>query len=245
VVKTYGGFPFIKVVKVPRKPSPLSVVLAAEQLPAHLARSIIEERLRTAILDGSLPTGTAVRQQELATLFGVSRMPVREALRQLEAQGLLAVEQHKGAVVAPLITWDATETYELRILLESEALRQSVPQLTEADFGEAERLIERMEVETDYSIMGQLNKDFHLALYAKARNRRLMTLVSTGLDEEERFLRFNLKAMGLGKVSQDDHRGMLAAARSGDVNLAIQRLTQHLERGIAAITHYLENKAQQ
>lgn len=227
---------------MPRKPSPLSVVLAAEQLPAHLARSIIEERLRAAILDGSLPTGTAVRQQELATLFGVSRMPVREALRQLEAQGLLAVEQHKGAVVAPLITWDATETYELRIVLESEALRQSAPTLTEADFTEIERLINCMEAETDYSVMGELNKQFHLALYSKAHNRRLMTLVSVGLDEEERFLRFNLKDMGLGKVTQDDHRELLKAVRSGDVDQAVQLLTQHLERGIAAITQYMQNK---
>lgn len=230
---------------MPRKLSPLSAVLAPEQLPAHLARSLIEERLRNAILDGSLPTGTAVRQQELATLFGVSRMPVREALRQLEAQGLLAVEQHKGAVVAPLITWDATETYELRILLESEALRQSVTGLTETDFTTIEQIIERMEAETDYAQMGALNKEFHLALYAKASNRRLMTLVSVGLDEEERFLRFNLKDMGLGKVSQDDHRELLAAARAHQVELAVQMLTQHLERGIAAITQFLEKKQQQ
>ena len=99
----------------------LSSILDIEQVPAHLARSVIEERLRNAILDGRLPCGLALRQQELATLFGVSRMPVREALRQLEAQGLLQVVQHKGAVVAPLITGDAAETYALRILLESEA----------------------------------------------------------------------------------------------------------------------------
>jgi DNA-binding GntR family transcriptional regulator len=229
---------------VPRKPSPLSVVLSAEQLPPHLARSIIEERLRNAILDGTLPTGTAVRQQELATLFGVSRMPVREALRQLEAQGLLAVEQHKGAVVAPLITWDAPETYELRILLESEALRQSVPHLTEAELTEADQVIERMELETDYSAMGELNKQLHMALYSKAHNRRLMTLVKIGLEEEERFLRFNLKAMGLGKVSQDDHRQLVAAARQGEVDLAVQLLTAHLQRGIEVITNYLKTASQ-
>ena len=85
----------------------LSNVLASEQLLPHQARGVIEERLRSAILDGRLPPGTAVRQQELASLFGVSRMPVREALRQLEAQSLLKVEMHKGAVVAPLIGEDA------------------------------------------------------------------------------------------------------------------------------------------
>jgi DNA-binding FadR family transcriptional regulator len=75
----------------------LSSVLNSEQLLPHLARGVIEERVRSAILEGRLPPGTAIRQQELATLYGVSRMPVREALRQLEAQSLLNVELHKGA----------------------------------------------------------------------------------------------------------------------------------------------------
>ena len=97
----------------------LRETLGDEQPPAHQARAIIEEKLRSAILDGRLPAGIALRQQELATLFGVSRMPVREALRQLEAQSLLRVETHKGAVVAPLINEDATDAYALRILLES------------------------------------------------------------------------------------------------------------------------------
>ena len=96
------------------------------------------ETLRNAILDGRLPCGLALRQQELATLFGVSRMPVREALRQLEAQELLHVVHHKGAVVAPLIVDNSIEAYDLRILLETEALRLSVPLLEERDFQQIE-----------------------------------------------------------------------------------------------------------
>ena len=115
----------------------LSSILGNEQVPAHLARSVIEERLRSAILDGRLAPGMAIRQQELATLFGVSRMPVREALRQLEAQELLTVVAHKGAVVAPLIGEDAVEAYELRTMLESEALRQSIPLLGPEDIAQA------------------------------------------------------------------------------------------------------------
>ena len=118
-----------------QKPKPLHSIKVEGPIPAHLARSVIEETLRSAILDGRLPCGTALRQQDLADLFGVSRMPVREALRQLEAQELLSVTTHKGAVVAPLIQGDAAETYELRILLESEALRQSIPLLTDAEAG--------------------------------------------------------------------------------------------------------------
>ena len=112
-----------------QKPNPLNSIKVNGPIPAHLARSVIEETLRSAILDGRIPCGTALRQQDLADLFGVSRMPVREALRQLEAQALLNVIAHKGAVVAPLVQGDAVETYALRILLESEALRLSIPLL--------------------------------------------------------------------------------------------------------------------
>ena len=120
------------------KNNPLNSIVVSDPIPAHLARSVIEETLRNAILDGRLPCGTAIRQEALAQLFGVSRMPVREALRQLEAQGLLQVVQYKGAVVAPLIEDDSLETYELRQLLEAQALRLSVPLLSNEDFEEAE-----------------------------------------------------------------------------------------------------------
>lgn len=223
----------------------LREILGDEQLPAHLARAIIEERLRSAILDGRLPAGIALRQQELASLFGVSRMPVREALRQLEAQSLLRVQTHKGAVVAPLISEDATDAYALRILLESEALRQSVPLLTKEDLAIAHRCIEQLEVETDYSRMGTLNRQFHMALYSKASNQRLLKLVEAGLNEEERFLRFNLKFMGLGKLSQHDHRELLENAEAGAVEATVSALVHHLNRGVEAINSYLRSRASQ
>lgn len=153
-----------------QKPKPLHSIKVEGPIPAHLARSVIEETLRSAILDGRLPCGTALRQQDLADLFGVSRMPVREALRQLEAQELLSVTTHKGAVVAPLIQGDAAETYELRILLESEALRQSIPLLTEAEHQLAAGYIDELEAQHDYNEIGRLNRLFHMALYSKAPN---------------------------------------------------------------------------
>jgi DNA-binding GntR family transcriptional regulator len=224
---------------VSEKSTELATILGNEQVSAHLARSMIEEKLRAAIYDGRLPCGMAIRQQELATLFGVSRMPVREALRQLEAQGLLQVTQHKGAVVAPLINHDSAETYALRMLLECEALRLSVPLLEESDFDLAQGCIERLEQTSDYVEISQLNRAFHRALYAHAGNSRLLRLVDEGLIEEERFLRFNLEAMGLRKVAQDDHRQLLQAARQRDVPLAIELLREHLQRGVAAIARYL------
>jgi DNA-binding GntR family transcriptional regulator len=220
----------------------LREVLGDEQPPAHLARAVIEEKLRAAILDGRLPAGVALRQQELATLFGVSRMPVREALRQLEAQSLLRVETHKGAVVAPLINEDATDAYALRILLESEALRQSIPLLTADDIGLARSYIEQLELETDYSKIGTLNRMFHMTLYSRAQNKRLLKLVEDGLNEEERFLRFNLKYMGLGKLSQNDHRELLQMAEAGAVEATVSALAHHLNRGVEAINTYLKSR---
>lgn len=228
-----------------QKPNPLSTIPVSGPIPAHLARSVIEETLRSAILDGRLPCGTALRQQDLADLFGVSRMPVREALRQLEAQSLLHVVAHKGAVVAPLVEGDAAETYALRILLESEALRLSIPLLDDADFAEAARYIDDLETQTDYAEIGRLNRLFHMTLYRKAPNRRLLNLVEGGLWEEERFLRFNLEAMGLGKLSQEDHRDLLRAAQARDIALTVTKLENHLNRGVEVITRYLNSLAPQ
>ena len=222
-----------------QKPTPLNSIKIIGPIPAHLARSVIEETLRNAILDGRLPCGTAMRQQELASLFGVSRMPVREALRQLEAQSLLHVVTHKGAVVAPLIEDNSAETYELRMLLESEALRLSMPLLTETAIAEAGAVIDALEQEKDYTEIGRLNRVFHMTLYSKAPNQRLLKLVEHGLNEEERFLRFNLEAMGLGQTSQEDHRELLNLVALKKTEQSILTLRNHLMRGMEVITTYL------
>ncbi len=220
----------------------LSNVLANEQLPAHLARGVIEERLRSVILDGRLPPGTAVRQQEIADLYGVSRMPVREALRQLEAQGLLKVEMHKGAVVAPLIGEDAVDTYALRVLLETEALRQSIPLLDDNDICSARSFIHQLENETRHAEIGRLNRLFHMALYSKAPNQKLLRLIENELNEEERFLRFHLSSMGLGKLTQDDHNALVDAAAEQNVGEAVKVLEQHLNSASRVIRAYLDKQ---
>ena len=84
-----------------------------------------------------------------------------------------------------------------------------------------------------------------MTLYCKAPNKRLLRLVEDGLNEEERFLRFNLEAMGLGKLSQDDHRAMLQAVQDRDTELSIKLLEQHLNRGVEVITRYLATPAAQ
>jgi len=230
-------------VVVTKKPKPLSTIQVNGPIPAAQARSIIEGALREAILDGRLPCGTALRQQELADLFGVSRMPVREALRQLEAQSLLNVVQHKGAVVAPLITNNAIETYALRAVLESFALRLSVPLLDADDLALAAHYIEQLEAQTDHAEIGKLNRLFHMSLYHKAPNSKLLDLIERELNEEERFLRFHMSSMGLGKLTQDDHRALLEAVSARDIDTAVALLERHLEKACVTIRRYLEQSS--
>ncbi|QXI38373.1 GntR family transcriptional regulator [Pseudomonas xantholysinigenes] len=225
------------------KPKLLSTVLGSEQVPAHLARGVIEERLRSAILDGRLAPGTALRQQELATLFGVSRMPVREALRQLEAQSLLRVVMHKGAVVAPLIGEDAVDTYALRVILETEALRQSIPLLDAEDIAQARGFIRELENETRHAEIGRLNRLLHMAIYSKAHNQKLLRMIEIELNEEERFLRFHLSSMGLGKLTQDDHIALVDAASDKLVDEAVALLEAHLNNAARTIRNYLDRQS--
>ncbi|MGL4975720.1 MAG: GntR family transcriptional regulator, partial [Bosea sp. (in: a-proteobacteria)] len=96
----------------------------------------IAERLRHDILSGVQPAGMQLRQDMLATTFGVSRIPVREALFQLEAEGLVRIEPHKGAVVAGLSAEEVDDVFELRLILEPRLLQSSCAQLTAADFVE-------------------------------------------------------------------------------------------------------------
>lgn len=226
-----------------QKPNPLSTIQVNGPIPAAQARSIIEESLREAILDGRLPCGTALRQQTLADLFGVSRMPVREALRQLEAQSLLNVVQHKGAVVAALINNNAVETYALRAVLEAFALRLSIPLLDASDLALAAQYIEQLEVQTNYAEIGKLNRLFHMSLYHKAPNSKLLDLIERELSEEERFLRFHMSSMGQGKLTQDDHRALLEAVGAKDIDKAIALLEHHLEKASITIRRYLEQQS--
>jgi DNA-binding GntR family transcriptional regulator len=113
--------------------------------------------------------------------------------------------------------------------------------LTNEDFEQAARYIDELETEHDYTEIGRLNRLFHMAMYCKAPNRRLLRLVEDGLNEEERFLRFNLEAMGLGKLSQEDHRALLRAVEDRDVERSVKLLEHHLNRGVEVITNYLNS----
>ena len=193
------------------------------------ASEFVQRALRAAILDGRIPPGTPLRQEALAAAFDVSRMPVREALRQLEAQALLEFTPHKGAVVAEISAQDQADTYLIRRALEPVAFARSIPHLTRDDLDRAEDLIADMDREPDYGRLGELNRRFHMSLYARADSPKLLRLVERQLVEFDRYLRFHLAMLGRDRMSQDDHIAMVRAATDQDIATAIKVLQCHID----------------
>lgn len=223
---------------MPESASPLDKLQPAMALRWRTATEFVEATLKAAILDGRLPGGTPLRQEELAERFGLSRMPVREALRQLEAQALIDVLPHRGAVVTEISTADAADTYAIRRALEPAALRLSIPNLTDEQLCRAGDLITAMDEEQDAGQMGALNRRFHMALYAAAGHPRLLALTEQQLASFDRYLRFHLASQGRAHMAQEDHRAMLDAATACDVSRAVAVLEQHLDTAAETIARF-------
>src|SRR5690606_21343535 len=122
------------------------------------------EALRERILRGDYPEGAPLRQDAIAAEFGVSRIPVREALRQLEAEGLVTINPHQGATVSSLSIEEVRELFELRALIESDLLRRAIPHLTPEDIERAEEILVKYEEafrQGDVSAWGELNWEFN------------------------------------------------------------------------------------
>lgn len=185
--------------------------------------------LREAILGGVLEGGAPLRQEEIADRFGVSRIPVREALRNLEGEGLVSFYPHRGAVVTSLSYDEVEEITEIRVSLETLALRRSLPQLSGEDFGRAEGVLAEIEREEDLpSSWGELNWRFHETLFAPAGRPRLISLIKSQHTAFERYIRFHLSLADYDKP-QREHHELLDLCRRREDAAAEAMLTRHIE----------------
>jgi DNA-binding GntR family transcriptional regulator len=220
----------------------LATVIERTRPRFRTATEFVEAALREAILCGALPGGAPLRQEELAAAFGVSRMPVREALRQLEARALVDFHPHRGAVVAEISAEESADIGTIRAALEPAALRLSLPHLGPADFTLADELIAEMDGEADPGRMGELNRRLHMTLYARAGKPRLLALVEQHLAAADRYLRFQFTALGYQPRSQDEHRALLAACRAGDAAAACGVLVRHVALAGDELTAFLGDR---
>lgn len=191
--------------------------------------------LREAISNGTLAPGSVLRQDELAARFGFSRMPVRDALRQLDAEGLVTVHPTKGAFVARMDAAEIGEIFAIRDLLECEALRLSCPHLQDAKLSEAAVLTERMDAEPDVGRWGALNRAFHMALYSGCDNSRLLGMIDAQHGASDRYVRVLLADLAHQQRSQREHGELLAACQRRDADAAVAVLHEHLREGRARL----------
>ena len=193
----------------------------------------IVEQLRRDILDGTYAAGEQLRQDALAASFQVSRIPVREALFQLEAEGLVLIEPHKGAIVSAFSLEEIDDVFDLRMLLEPRLLAQSAPLLTPQDFAETSKLDAEFKgaiAAQDVAQWGQLNARYHLALYRHAQLPRTLAIVTSLLQTSDRFTRLQMNRAPALSRAETEHRKLLRLCQEGKVAQACDHLVAHIER---------------
>ena len=143
----------------------------------------VTTKLREVILKGEFEDGERLVQEEWANKLGVSRMPIREALKQLEVEGLVRIEPRRGAIVTPISAEDIEEIYQLRALLEGEAVEKSLPNLSKEHIEDLENIYEQMKNidvnEHNVAEFMRLNENFHKILYEGCTWRRIHGLIET------------------------------------------------------------------
>jgi DNA-binding GntR family transcriptional regulator len=210
-------------------------------LPAQL-----EKQLRRDILGGALKAGQVLRQEELAQRFNVSRVPLREALSRLEADGLIDLRPRKGYAVAQLDPQEIVEIFDIRQVLEEHAGRVAALTRTQADVDELEQLIHSMEAldpknKEQRDQWALANYDFHLRLIASGRRKRLTRIAFNLRDVVEPYVNMEVAVTGDVLQATREHREMLEAFRAGDAAGLAALCRSHVagtaERLLAGIRH--------
>lgn len=200
-----------------------------------LSADAVTESLRDLILDGTLASGLQLRQEDLAKRFGVSRIPVREALGRLQAEGLVEHFANRGSVVASRSIEELLETLDIRIALETRALKLALPSLTARDFKAAREIMRRYDESESPRQWTELNLEFHLTLYRPCGRARLVRMIEELVRGINIHLRQHISHTVGRRNPQAEHKDILKACVDGDAELAVKLTEQHIERTKAAL----------
>ena len=187
--------------------------------------------LREGIISGKLPGGMQLKQDEISAALNVSHIPVREALRRLEAQGLVRIHANRGAAVTELTRSELLDMMEVRATLSVMMMRNSAPMLTKADFDALEEIVrqQREAPEEDIVRCEELNYKFHEILTSHAKNSManlLLELVHANID---RYLRVSFYGTPQTReVSINEHEAITLTCREGDFESACNLLRDHI-----------------
>lgn len=193
--------------------------------------SMTVEALRERILRGDYPEGEPLRQDALADDLGVSRIPVREALRQLEAEGLVTFSPHRGAVVSSLSLDEIDELFELRAEIECEILARAIPRMTADQLERATDVLDEFDdalATGEATRWGPLNWHFHAALYAPANRNLTMGVLQKLHQHSDRYFRMQVLLAHGGERANTEHRAIANAVCAKDVESATELMRSHI-----------------
>jgi DNA-binding GntR family transcriptional regulator len=195
-------------------------------------RERVHDHLKQEILASRYPPGCELLEVPLAEELGVSRGPVREALRSLESEGLVKITPRRGAVVTSLTKRDFLEAYQVREALEALGVRLAVPRLAPVDLDALGDRIETMSsraAEGDVDGFFDANAAFHEAFVEASQNRMLIEVYHRLMAQMGPYRRPSARLRGNFERSVAEHREILAAARMRDVETAVAMLRRHVE----------------
>lgn len=216
-----------------------------EQPQSAVASQRVADILAERILSGELKPGSRIKQDELADELRTSRIPVRDALRMLEARGLVTMRANAGARVTELTTRDLVISYEIRERIEPLLLAESIPNLTDTDLADLRRVIAQNEACTDIDEAIALGREFHWISYRRNETPLLAQIVERVWDTTQSYRRAYLKlAMGGGNHTHNiEHQLMFDAIASGDVEVAQAVLVMHIRRTRQGLTRHAHRLA--
>lgn len=204
--------------------------------------SAAAEEIRNRILSGSYPPGFQLRQDGLAGDLGMSRIPIREALVQLESEGLLRILPHRGAIVVQLTAEEIEELFNMRLLLEPFLFKRSAPLLTKEDFKVLHHIQTRYAKsidKLDIDVWNELNTEFHLTLYRHARSPRVVLTVHNLLVECDRHTRIQLSTIrGDRERAVAEHAELLRLCEQGAFEEGASLMhahINHIRAGLVAL----------
>jgi DNA-binding GntR family transcriptional regulator len=216
----------------------LAEIAAGARADSSTVQELVLVSLRRAILRGTLEPGARLRQETLAATFGTSRIPVREALRALEYEGLVTSEPHRGFTVASLDPDDLDEVYELRALLEVHALGLVIPLLTDEDLAELKSMFEELRAASAADEQLATRERLYYRLYSVSGRPRLVSLIMRLHQDVARLLRW-----ATVEHSAMAHEQFFDAIQARDFDRASRHLKDHYRRVGALIHRQLREEA--
>lgn len=198
------------------------------RLRKQATHELVAAVLREAITTGHLKANQPLPQDEIAAQLSVSHIPVREALRQLQSEGLVTYQANRGATVSALTPEEIAEIYEIRAIMETAAIRRAAPRLTQAELDEAARILAAAEQATDGASWGSHDVEFHQLVYALDDRPRMDELINGLLRRVDRYWTLYGLMLRHRHTFDREHRGILEALQARDPGLAAARLEAHL-----------------